>query len=405
MRILYKKFLPSFFLLICFTNMNLGQVKEGFLLLGKVLENEVMPLEGVTLTVMEGDQKKFEATTTIKGRFEINLELNKDYIIEFSKEGYVSIKISVSTDPKQKCKVKNWEAEIGRLSLIKRVGGVGYSMFDNIIAYYGWFDSCDWGRYDQVQILSKMQPNKNHNLKGKLLKQNKEYSLIPISNQKVNLKSDSITLLKSVITDQYGDFTFDSIEDSKKHILELAPNPELKGEKILLAKQNGIVVGSFAMNKQGFFHYELLPADIIKLEIIAMEPDVKMELSAFMKSAGREYTITENIYYQSGKWDITPIAMKRLDEVIMALIENPKIKVAILSHTDSRGDSSANLELSEKRTSSAINYLVSKKIDASRVSGKGFGESKILNRCTDGVICSELEHELNRRTEFKFIKE
>jgi outer membrane protein OmpA-like peptidoglycan-associated protein len=83
---------------------------------------------------------------------------------------------------------------------------------------------------------------------------------------------------------------------------------------------------------------------------------------------------------------------------------NPALKLAIESHTDAKGEDSYNLTLSTKRSQTVVNYLISKGIATSRLSAKGFGETQIKNRCKNGVDCSELEHELNRRTEFKFTK-
>jgi outer membrane protein OmpA-like peptidoglycan-associated protein len=86
------------------------------------------------------------------------------------------------------------------------------------------------------------------------------------------------------------------------------------------------------------------------------------------------------------------------------LNENKSYKLDILSHTDAIGDDNSNLELSIKRANAALEYLVSKGIDKNRLKAIGLGETKILNRCINNIICSEKEHEINRRTEFKYTK-
>ena len=85
------------------------------------------------------------------------------------------------------------------------------------------------------------------------------------------------------------------------------------------------------------------------------------------------------------------------------MVVNPDAKVELSSHTDSRGKASYNLQLSERRAKSAADYIIAQGIAASRVIGRGYGETKLLNKCADGVRCADTEHQLNRRTEFKVV--
>jgi hypothetical protein len=86
------------------------------------------------------------------------------------------------------------------------------------------------------------------------------------------------------------------------------------------------------------------------------------------------------------------------------LRDNPYINVELGSHTDARGDLASNLNLSQRRAESVVEYLVRYgKIDARRLTAQGYGESKLVNRCADGVQCSEDEHQGNRRTELKIL--
>ncbi len=86
------------------------------------------------------------------------------------------------------------------------------------------------------------------------------------------------------------------------------------------------------------------------------------------------------------------------------LKDNPTLRIELSSHTDSRGKDKYNMALSQKRAQAAVNYLVSKGIARDRMVAKGYGESKLLNRCANGVKCSEAEHQLNRRTEFTVLE-
>jgi outer membrane protein OmpA-like peptidoglycan-associated protein len=109
----------------------------------------------------------------------------------------------------------------------------------------------------------------------------------------------------------------------------------------------------------------------------------------------------ENIYYDLAKWNIREDAAEELDKLLVTLKDNPGIIVELGSHTDSRGKSNYNLDLSQKRAESAVSYLVENGIDSTRISARGYGETKLVNGCKDGVKCSERKHQRNRRTELK----
>lgn len=111
------------------------------------------------------------------------------------------------------------------------------------------------------------------------------------------------------------------------------------------------------------------------------------------------------IYFDFDKWNIRPDAEIELQKIIVAMEKYPQLKIDVRSHTDSRGSDAYNLKLSEKRNQATINYLVEVgKIDAQRLSGKGYGETELLNTCSNGVKCTKEEHELNRRSEFIIVQ-
>ena len=111
--------------------------------------------------------------------------------------------------------------------------------------------------------------------------------------------------------------------------------------------------------------------------------------------------VVENIYYDYDKWDIRPEAAQELDKLVRLFNDNPQLSFELSSHTDSRASDTYNLVLSEARANSAVDYLVRSGVDAARITAKGYGEGRPVNRCVDGVECSEEEHQENRRTEFK----
>jgi outer membrane protein OmpA-like peptidoglycan-associated protein len=109
------------------------------------------------------------------------------------------------------------------------------------------------------------------------------------------------------------------------------------------------------------------------------------------------------IYYDLDKADIRPDAAKVLDSLATILINNPTLVIELASHTDSRSDEAYNLKLSQRRAQSCVDYLVKKGIAKARLQAVGYGESKLINDCADGVDCTEEQHQENRRTTFRVL--
>jgi len=114
--------------------------------------------------------------------------------------------------------------------------------------------------------------------------------------------------------------------------------------------------------------------------------------------------VVQNVFYDLAKWAIRPDAERELDKLVTLLEINPDISIEIGSHTDSRAGDNYNMALSIKRAKSVVEYLVSKGINANRLTWKGYGETKLINKCKNGVKCTEEEHQQNRRTEFMVLK-
>ncbi len=117
----------------------------------------------------------------------------------------------------------------------------------------------------------------------------------------------------------------------------------------------------------------------------------------------RSYVLS-NIYYDFNKASLRPEAKDELDKLISILKDNPGITVQIGSYCDSRGNDNYNLNLSQKRAESVVTYLLNNGIERNRLKSKGYGETKLVNGCENGVECSEEEHQQNRRTDFQVIE-
>jgi outer membrane protein OmpA-like peptidoglycan-associated protein len=115
-----------------------------------------------------------------------------------------------------------------------------------------------------------------------------------------------------------------------------------------------------------------------------------------------------NIYFDFGKWNIRPDAAAELDKIVRILNENSGMVVELGAHTDCRSSKAYNLKLSDNRAKASVNYIRKRISNPSRITGKGYGENKLLNNCAcEGKIestCTEEEHAKNRRTEFIILK-
>ncbi len=110
------------------------------------------------------------------------------------------------------------------------------------------------------------------------------------------------------------------------------------------------------------------------------------------------------IYFDFNKYNIRPDAAAELDKIVKVMTDYPGMEIELGSHTDSRGSDSYNRKLSDRRAKASAKYIRERITNPERINGKGYGEAKLINRCKNGVKCSDEEHQENRRTEFIITK-
>lgn len=203
-------------------------------------------------------------------------------------------------------------------------------------------------------------------VKGKVLDRETKMEL---SDAVVDLKSSDGDVLASFVTKPDGQFRFE---------VELGQSLAMTGKK------TGYLDGSVS------FDLPQNPSDSVFYQDIFLD----------QIQVGKTYTL-ENIYYDFDRWEIRDDAKPELDKLVQILKDNPTIEIELYSHTDSRGSDSYNLKLSDKRAKAAVDYLLKMGISGNRMKAIGYGETQLLNQCSNGVECSEEEHQKNRRTEFK----
>ncbi|MEN0011067.1 OmpA family protein [Flavobacterium nitrogenifigens] len=106
------------------------------------------------------------------------------------------------------------------------------------------------------------------------------------------------------------------------------------------------------------------------------------------------------IYFDLDKSNIRTEAALDLEKILAVLNDYPNMKLDIRSHTDSRASHQYNEALSDRRAKSTIQWLVKNGVSPKRLTGRGYGETELVNKCADGVPCTEAEHQANRRSEF-----
>jgi outer membrane protein OmpA-like peptidoglycan-associated protein len=147
---------------------------------------------------------------------------------------------------------------------------------------------------------------------------------------------------------------------------------------------------------------------------IAKDSVIKMEIRLNKTENAQQYVLNncdslkrvfavQNVYYDLDRSEIRPDARPALDELAVLMRKYPEISVITSSHCDSRASESYNRALSIRRAESSKSYLISRGISSSRVKVEYYGKTRLVNRCYDGVPCSEADQQLNRRTEFDVI--
>ena len=125
-----------------------------------------------------------------------------------------------------------------------------------------------------------------------------------------------------------------------------------------------------------------------------------LSLSAMTKGSIMEL---ESVYYDLDKATLRPSAIEELDELASIMMRNKTISIELSSHTDSRASTDYNLDLSQRRAQACYDYLVSKGLSSDRIKPVGYGESRLVNNCKDGVECPDSKHQQNRRTEIEIL--
>ena len=193
----------------------------------------------------------------------------------------------------------------------------------------------------------------------------------PIPGANVTVQSEGDFTVQDLTTDAYGNFAV-CLECGKNYKITVSKNGQTTSQNVnISADCNGGITKQMVFELSG--------------GSTPLPEGTKIRL--------------ERIYYNFNDASIRPDAKDELNTLISILNAYPTLEIDIASHTDSRGGTSYNRDLSQRRADKVVAYLVQQGIAASRLNPIGYGESNLLNQCANGVSCSELDHQFNRRTE------
>ncbi|GAA3937436.1 OmpA family protein [Hymenobacter algoricola] len=215
---------------------------------------------------------------------------------------------------------------------------------------------------------------------GTLVERNdKTGEVLPVANETVTLLNNAGQKLQDVTTGPDGKFS-----------IKLDTAAASYG---LLADRDGYFAARNSLSTVG----RKPTQDQLPNEMNDVTVPVTLTLTKIVKNKA---IVVDNIFYDYDKADIRTDAAVELDKLVQTLVDNPKITIELSSHTDARGKDAYNMTLSQKRAQSAVDYIITKGIDKSRITAKGYGETRPVLKTAK----TEDEFQRNRRTEFKVTK-
>jgi len=236
-------------------------------------------------------------------------------------------------------------------------------------------------------------------IKGRLIANNANRT--PLASIKFLLLNEVNEVISFNVTDVDGNFSFPNLLPSGKYnfAIDVLDNNKIPFDKIFVTDENGKIIKEITKNAEGVFKFKFLESEKAMMVTLA-EDDFDPWLNLKFKNK-KEIEIIENIYYESGSYKILPAAEEVLAKAVASMKKNPALLLEVQSHTDATAGDEYNMDLSQKRANTVVDYLVSKGIDKKRLTAKGYGETQLTNKCANGVDCSDEEHRQNRRTVFK----
>ena len=191
-----------------------------------------------------------------------------------------------------------------------------------------------------------------------------------LTNAKVSILDDKKNIIATEMSNAQGEVKY-RVECDKVYSIQ-ASKDGFEGNSFAVAKSKGETVN--------------IPATLQPIDVIVTEKEI----------------VLKPIYFEYNKSNITQEGAFELDKLVQVMKNNDQLVIMVKAHTDNRGSDEYNMNLSDRRAKSTVQYVISKGISAKNISGKGYGESELKVNC--GETCTEEQHAENRRSEFLIVK-
>lgn len=238
--------------------------------------------------------------------------------------------------------------------------------------------------------------NNEDNLLAEATAPIKERVIAPV----VEVKEAQLTILKGVITDFLSKEPLEAaieIVDNEANQTIATFKSNSKTGRYLVSLPAGKNYG-IAVKKEGY----LFHSENFDIPATAAFQEVEKNIELKQLAVGSKIVL-RNIFFDLDKATLRVESTAELERLIKLMNDVPTLKIELGGHTDSRGSDAYNLKLSKERAKAVVDYLTKNGISADRLKWEGYGETQLVNQCSNGVGCSDAEHQLNRRTEFKVL--
>ena len=395
--------------------LKLAPIECNQLLSGNILDGKTnLPLDQVQVSLLQNNQLVEKYTISKGSNFKFNINCKETYKIVAEKENYETAELTIAADDKNKTEIKK-SIKLTPIECNQLLSGNILDLKTNLP-----LDQVQVSLFQNNKLVEKHTISKGSNFKFnincketyKLVAEKENYKTAELTivtddkNKTETTKTLKLTpiecvqLLSGIVTDSETNLP---LPNAVVHIY--------KGKE-LLAKINLDDNAAFNFKLECEMPYRFTVSlkdyhDLVSTikttdkinEVINIQLQMESSIE-FVEVSEQKMIKTKAINFDLNQSSIRLDAAIELNKVIAILRKYPNLKIEIKSHTDSRAAAEYNMKLTNDRAKKVIDYIISNGIDPSRVSGRGYGETQLLNNCAKGVKCSEEEHQMNRRTEF-----
>jgi len=385
------------------------------LLSGNIADSKTnLPLDQVQVSLFQNN-KLFEKQTISKNSsYKFNVNCKESYKIIAEKENFETAEITVTTDDKNKSEIVK-SLKLTPIECVQLLSGNITDSKTNLP-----LDQVSVSLFQNNSLIEKQTIGKNSSYKFNV-NCKESYKIVA---EKENYETAEITITtdeknKTEITKSLKLTPIECTQLLSGTVLDDETNLPLSNAIVTIYKGKELL-GRLNLDANATFKYKLLCGSKYKITVSlkdyhenfsevetsnqrdeSLNLTLKLESSVeFVSDHDQKMIKTKTINFDLNQSSIRLDAAIELNKVIAILRKYPSLKIEIKSHTDSRASADYNMKLTNDRAKKVIAYIVANGIDQGRVSGRGYGETQLVNNCAKGVKCTEAEHQMNRRTEF-----